>query len=170
LNQINRRGSIVHGKQTAFLVIYQLADANATEVAANVKKAMAKLALRFPDGLEYAIPYDTTKFITRSIDEVIVTLLQAIALVILVVFLFLQNWRATIIPSIAIVVIENVERILKQKKLPIKEAVTKAMEQVSGPIIATTLVLLAVFVPVAFMPGITGELYKQFLSPFLLRY
>lgn len=190
----------LNGNQTAFLVIYQLSDANATEVAANVKAAMTTLAQRFPDGLEYAIPYDTTKFITRSIDEVIITLLQAVALVILVVFLFLQNWRATIIPAIAIpvslvgtfafmslmgysintitlfglvlaigivvddaiVVIENVERLLQQEKLPIKEAVAKAMEQVSGPIIATTLVLLAVFVPVAFMPGITGELYKQF--------
>jgi HAE1 family hydrophobic/amphiphilic exporter-1 len=190
----------LNGKETAFLVIYQLPDANATEVASLVKAEMEKLSERFPDGLEYVIPYDTTKFIDRSIEEVKVTLFQAIALVILVVFLFLQNWRATIIPTLAIpvslvgtfafmilmgysintitlfglvlaigivvddaiIVIENVERILKEEQLPIKEAVTKAMEQVSGPIIATTLVLLAVFVPVAFMPGITGELYKQF--------
>lgn len=190
----------LNGNDTAFLVIYQLPDANATEVAAKVKLEMEKLAQRFPDGLDYAIPYDTTAFILRSIDEVKVTLYQAVGLVVLVVFLFLQNWRATIIPAIAIpvslvgtfafmllmgysintitlfglvlaigivvddaiVVIENVERLLKEEKLPIKEAVTKAMEQVSGPIIATTLVLLAVFVPVAFMPGITGELYKQF--------
>ncbi|TYK65642.1 efflux RND transporter permease subunit [Colwellia echini] len=190
----------LNGKETAFLVIYQLPDANATEVATLVKAEMLKLAERFPDGLEYAIPYDTTEFINRSIEEVMVTLFQAIVLVILVVFLFLQNWRATIIPTLAIpvslvgtfafmilmgysintitlfglvlaigivvddaiIVIENVERILKEEQLPIKEAVTKAMEQVSGPIIATTLVLLAVFVPVAFMPGITGELYKQF--------
>jgi HAE1 family hydrophobic/amphiphilic exporter-1 len=192
--------SRLNGNETAFLVIYQLPDANATEVASLVKAEMEKLSQRFPDGLEYVIPYDTTEFIIRSIDEVKVTLFQAIGLVILVVFLFLQNWRATIIPSIAIpvsligtfafmlvmgysintitlfglvlaigivvddaiIVIENVERILKEEQLPIKEAVTKAMEQVSGPIIATTLVLLAVFVPVAFMPGITGELYKQF--------
>lgn len=190
----------LNGKETAFLVIYQLPDANATEVASLVKQEMDKLSQRFPDGLEYAIPYDTTEFIVRSIEEVQITLYQAVGLVILVVFLFLQNWRATIIPSIAIpvsligtfafmqlmgysintitlfglvlaigivvddaiIVIENVERILKEEGLPIKEAVTKAMEQVSGPIIATTLVLLAVFVPVAFMPGITGELYKQF--------
>ncbi|HBY87958.1 MAG TPA: hydrophobe/amphiphile efflux-1 family RND transporter, partial [Colwellia sp.] len=190
----------LNGKQTAFLVIYQLPDANATEVASLVKAEMVKLSQRFPDGLEYVIPYDTTKFIDRSIEEVVVTLFQAIVLVILVVFLFLQNWRATIIPTLAIpvsligtfafmvlmgysintvtlfglvlaigivvddaiIVIENVERILKEEQLPIKEAVTKAMDQVSGPIIATTLVLLAVFVPVAFMPGITGELYKQF--------
>ena len=190
----------LNGKETAFLVIYQLPDANATEVASLVKAEMVKLSQRFPDGLEYVIPYDTTKFIDRSIEEVVVTLFQAIVLVILVVFLFLQNWRATIIPTLAIpvsligtfafmvlmgysintvtlfglvlaigivvddaiIVIENVERILKEEQLPIKEAVTKAMDQVSGPIIATTLVLLAVFVPVAFMPGITGELYKQF--------
>ena len=190
----------LNGKETAFLVIYQLPDANATEVAAAVKAEMAKLAERFPDGLKYVVPYDTTAFIDRSMEEVKVTLFQAVGLVILVVFLFLQNWRATIIPTLAIpvsligtfafmllmgysintitlfglvlaigivvddaiIVIENVERILKEEQLPIKEAVTKAMEQVSGPIIATTLVLLAVFIPVGFMPGITGELYKQF--------
>jgi HAE1 family hydrophobic/amphiphilic exporter-1 len=190
----------LNGNETAFLVIYQLPGANATEVARLVKLEIEKLSARFPDGLEYAIPYDTTEFISRSIDEVKTTLFQAIVLVILVVFLFLQNWRATLIPTIAIpvsligtfafmlvmgysintitlfglvlaigivvddaiIVIENVERILKEEKLDIKEAVTKAMEQVSGPIIATTLVLLAVFIPVAFMPGITGELYKQF--------
>ena len=188
------------GQETAFLIIYQLPDANATEVAASVKAEMKKLSQRFPDGLKYVLPYDTTEFIYRSMEEVKVTLFQAVGLVILVVFIFLQNWRATIIPTLAIpvslvgtfafmllmgysintitlfglvlaigivvddaiIVIENVERILKEEKLPIKEAVTKAMEQVSGPIIATTLVLLAVFVPVAFMPGITGELYKQF--------
>ena len=190
----------LNGKETAFLVVYQLPDANATEVATLVKEEMKVLAERFPDGLNYVVPYDTTEFIFRSIEEVKVTLFQAVGLVILVVFLFLQNWRATIIPSIAIpvsligtfafmlimgysintitlfglvlaigivvddaiIVIENVERILKEEKLPIKEAVAKAMDQVSGPIVATTLVLLAVFVPVAFMPGITGELYKQF--------
>jgi len=190
----------LNGKETAFLVIYQLPGANATEVARLVKLEMKKLSERFPDGLEYVIPYDTTEFIIRSIEEVKMTLFQAVGLVILVVFLFLQNWRATLIPTIAIpvsligtfafmlvmgytintitlfglvlaigivvddaiIVIENVERILKEEQLEIKEAVSKAMEQVSGPIIATTLVLLAVFVPVAFMPGITGELYKQF--------
>ena len=188
------------GNETAFLVIYQLPDANATEVAMLVKEEMKKLSQRFPDGLEYVVPFDTTDFILRSMAEVKVTLFQAVVLVIFVVFLFLQNWRATIIPTLAIpvsligtfafmilmgysintitlfglvlaigivvddsiIVIENVERILKEEKLPIKEAVNKAMEQVSGPIIATTLVLLAVFVPVGFMPGITGELYKQF--------
>jgi HAE1 family hydrophobic/amphiphilic exporter-1 len=190
----------LNGQDTAFLVIYQLPDANATEVAKQVKAEMAILSERFPDGLHYSMPFDSTKFIERSIEEVVDTLFEAIGLVILVVFIFLQNWRATLIPTVAIpvsligtfacmllmgysintitlfglvlaigivvddaiVVIENVERILKEEKLPIKEAVEKAMKQVSGPIIATTLVLMAVFVPVGFMPGITGELYKQF--------
>ncbi|MEM0516634.1 multidrug efflux RND transporter permease subunit [Pseudoalteromonas sp. YIC-827] len=187
-------------QDTGFIVIYQLSDANATEVAEKVKARMEELSKQFPEGLEYKIPYDTTKFINRSIEEVKVTLFQAVGLVILVVFLFLQNWRATLVPTLAIpvsligtfaamlamgfsinlitlfglvlaigivvddaiIVIENVERILREEQLPIKDAVFKAMSQVGGPIIATTLVLLAVFVPVGFMPGITGELYKQF--------
>ncbi|GGO69297.1 efflux RND transporter permease subunit [Bowmanella pacifica] len=187
-------------QDTAFLVIYQLSEANATEVAALVKARMDELSQSFPQGLHYSIPFDSTEFIERSIEEVIATLFEAVALVILVVFLFLQNWRATLIPSIAIpvsligtfacmlalgysintitlfglvlaigivvddaiIVIENVERILKEEQLAVKDAVAKAMQQVTGPIIATTLVLLAVFVPVGFMPGITGELYKQF--------
>ncbi|WP_417529671.1 efflux RND transporter permease subunit [Marinobacter lipolyticus] len=190
----------LNNQDTAFLVIYQLPDANALEVADRVKQVVADAEPGFPDGVGYSVLYDTTEFISRSIDEVIVTLFQAIGLVILVVFLFLQNWRATLIPSIAIpvsligtfavmavlgysintitlfglvlaigivvddaiVVIENVERILQEEKLPIRQAVTKAMAEVTGPVIATTLVLLAVFVPVGFMPGITGELYKQF--------
>lgn len=190
----------LNNQDTAFVVIYQLPDANALDVAERVKQVVNEAATSFPDGVTHSILYDTTEFITRSIDEVIVTLYQAIGLVILVVFLFLQNWRATLIPSVAIpvsligtfavmaalgysintitlfglvlaigivvddaiVVIENVERILQEEKLPIGEAVTKAMEEVTGPVIATTLVLLAVFVPVGFMPGITGELYKQF--------
>jgi len=190
----------LNNQDTAFVVIYQLPDANALDVAERVKQVVEDAAPSFPDGVKHDILFDTTDFITRSIDEVIVTLLQAVALVILVVFLFLQNWRATLIPSIAIpvsligtfavmatlgysintitlfglvlaigivvddaiVVIENVERILQEEQLPIRQAVTKAMAEVTGPIIATTLVLLAVFVPVGFMPGITGELYKQF--------
>ena len=194
-------------QDTAFIVIYQLTEANATQVANDVKARMEELAKQLPDGVKYSIPYDTTEFINRSIEEVVVTLVQAVGLVILVVFLFLQNWRATLIPTVAIpvslvgtfafmmmmgysinlitlfglvlaigivvddaiIVIENVERILKEEKLPIKEAVTKAMEQVSGPIVATTLVLLAVFVPVGFMPGITGSFISNFLSRFRLQ-
>ncbi|MDG1204035.1 MAG: efflux RND transporter permease subunit, partial [Pseudomonadales bacterium] len=189
-----------NSEDTAFVVIYQLPDANATQVAELVKAEMEVLSERFPDGLTYSIPFDTTKFISRSVDEVILTLFQAVALVVLVVFIFLQNFRATLIPAIAIpvsligtfifmnlmgysintitlfglvlaigivvddaiIVIENVERLMEEEDLPIEVAVEKAMGEVTGPIIATTLVLLAVFVPVAFMPGITGELYKQF--------
>lgn len=190
----------LNNQDTAFVVIYQLPSANALDVAERVKQVVDEAAVGFPDGVGYSILYDTTEFISRSIAEVVVTLFQAIGLVILVVFLFLKNWRATLIPSIAIpvsligtfavmavlgysintitlfglvlaigivvddaiVVIENVERILKEENLPIREAVSKAMAEVTGPVIATTLVLLAVFVPVGFMPGITGELYKQF--------
>ncbi|BFM13038.1 efflux RND transporter permease subunit VmeQ [Simiduia litorea] len=188
------------GQDTAFLVIYQLSDANATLVAEAIHAEMARLAPMLPDGMRYEILYDTTDFINESIAEVYSTLFVAVALVILVVFLFLQNWRATLIPAIAIpvsligtfalmnalgysvntitlfglvlaigvvvddaiVVIENVERIMKEEGLGGVDATLKAMEQVTGPIIATTLVLMAVFVPVGFMPGITGEIYKQF--------
>ncbi|WP_417539146.1 efflux RND transporter permease subunit [Marinobacter sp.] len=190
----------LNNQDTAFIVIYQLPDANALEVADKVKATVEGFAQTFPDGVTHSVLFDSTKFISASIREVVITLIQAIGLVILVVFLFLQNWRATLVPAIAIpvsligtfavmavmgysiniitlfglvlaigivvddaiVVVENVERILQEEKLPIKEAVSKAMEQVTGPIVATTLVLLAVFVPVAFMPGITGKLYQQF--------
>lgn len=190
----------LNNQDTAFIVIYQLPDANALEVADKVKETVDGFARNFPDGVTHSVLFDSTKFISQSIREVVITLAQAIALVILVVFLFLQNWRATLVPAIAIpvslvgtfaimavmgysiniitlfglvlaigivvddaiVVVENVERILQEEKLPIKEAVARAMEQVTGPIVATTLVLLAVFVPVAFMPGITGKLYQQF--------
>ncbi len=190
----------LNGNDTAFVVIYQLSDANATEVAEEVYAEMARLGQSLPDGLAYDILYDTTDFINASISEVYETLFIAVALVILVVFVFLQNWRATLIPAIAIpvsligtfalmsalgysinmitlfglvlaigvvvddaiVVIENVERLMKDEGLDAIAATTKAMEQVTGPIIATTLVLMAVFVPVGFMPGITGEIYKQF--------
>ncbi|MGY0219334.1 efflux RND transporter permease subunit [Endozoicomonadaceae bacterium StTr2] len=187
-------------KPTAFIVIYQLPSANATQVADAVYAEMDHLAKALPDNMVYNIPYDTTKFIKRSIAEVRTTLFQAVFLVILVVFLFLQNWRATLIPTLAIpvsligtfaimkvmgysintitlfglvlaigvvvddaiVVIENVERhITTLGKDPVT-ATKDAMKEVIGPVIATTLVLLAVFVPVGFMPGITGELYKQF--------
>ena len=185
---------------TAFLVIYQQPAANAMSVAADIKKAVKELSVNFPDGVEYEIAFDTTKFIDASISEVVNTLFQAVLLVILVVFLFLQNWRATLIPAIAIpvsligtfavmlvlgfsintitlfglvlaigvvvddaiVVIENVERLITKDGMDPKAATSKAMKEVAGPIVATTLVLLAVFVPVGFMPGITGGLYSQF--------
>ena len=185
---------------TAFLVIYQQPDANAMSVAEATKEMMVGLERNFPEGIEYTIAFDTTDFINESIREVVNTLFQAVLLVILVVFLFLQNWRATLIPAIAIpvsligtfaimlalgfsintitlfglvlaigvvvddaiVVIENVERLINKEGMSPKEATSQAMKEVAGPIVATTLVLLAVFVPVGFMPGITGGLYSQF--------
>lgn len=185
---------------TGFLVIYQQPDANAISVAAEAKKVVEELSASFPEGVDYVIEFDTTDFIDESIREVVNTLFQAIALVILVVFLFLQNWRATLIPAIAIpvsligtfavmlalgfsintitlfglvlaigvvvddaiVVIENVERLITKEGMDPKAATSQAMKEVAGPIVATTLVLLAVFVPVGFMPGITGGLYSQF--------
>ena len=188
------------GQPTAFVVAYQLSDANATEVADEIRQEMAILAERFPDGLEYDVMYDTTRFIDKSIEGVVETLWQAVVLVIFVVFLFLQNLRMTLIPAIAIpvslvgtfalmmlmgfsintitlfglvlaigvvvddaiVVIENVERLISKEGMDPIPATREAMKQVTGPVIATTLVLLAVFVPVSFMPGMTGEIYKQF--------
>ncbi|WP_257297316.1 efflux RND transporter permease subunit [Endozoicomonas sp. YOMI1] len=187
-------------KPTAFLVIYQQPDANAMDVAKGVKAQMEELKNDFPQGMDYTIKFDTTEFISESINEVVKTLFEAVLLVILVVFLFLQNWRATLIPAIAIpvsligtfavmqvlgfsintislfglvlaigvvvddaiVVIENVERLITKEGMAPKDATRLAMKEVSGPIVATTMVLLAVFVPVAFMPGITGGLYTQF--------
>ena len=189
----------LNGNPTAFMMIYQLPSANALEVAEGVRTEMERLSENFPEGLDYSLPYDTTKFISRSINEVRSTLFSAVALVILVVFLFLQNVRMTLIPTLAIpvsligtfavmnvlgysintislfglvlaigvvvddaiVVIENVERHISNGKNPV-EATRITMKEVTGPVIATTLVLLAVFVPVGFMPGLTGALYKQF--------
>ena len=189
----------LNGGATAFIVIYQSATANATQVAKLVNAEVEKLSKSFPKGLGYDIVFDTTDFIERSIEEVTITLFAAVALVILVVFMFLQNLRMTIIPSLAIpvsligtfavmnvlgysintislfglvlaigvvvddaiVVIENVERHIGEGLSPV-EATKITMTEVTGPVIATTLVLLAVFVPVGFMPGITGALYKQF--------
>ena len=194
----NGQGKL-NGGATAFLVIYQSPTANATQVAQSVEKEIEKLSANFPTGLDYDIVFNTTDFIERSIEEVTITLFAAVALVIMVVFLFLQNLRMTIIPSLAIpvsligtfavmnvlgysintislfglvlaigvvvddaiVVIENVERHIAEGLSPV-EATKITMTEVTGPVIATTLVLLAVFVPVGFMPGITGALYEQF--------
>ncbi|WP_422449192.1 MULTISPECIES: efflux RND transporter permease subunit [unclassified Endozoicomonas] len=201
LGSQNYEGDARLNKQpTAFLVVYQQPDANAMDVAKGVKARMEELKKNFPAGMDYTIKFDTTEFISESINEVVKTLFEAVLLVILVVFLFLQNWRATLIPAIAIpvsligtfavmqvlgfsintislfglvlaigvvvddaiVVIENVERLITKEGMAPKEATRQAMKEVSGPIVATTMVLLAVFVPVAFMPGITGGLYTQF--------
>jgi multidrug efflux pump len=190
----------LNGQRNASFGIYPQPGANALDTAQAVRDTMARLAERFPDGIEYKIPYDTTVFVEVSIEEVIHTFFEALALVVLVVFIFLQNWRATLIPVLAIpvslvgtfagmyllgfsinlltlfglvlaigivvddaiVVIENVERVMRTEKLSAREAAIKAMEEVTGPIIAIVLVLCAVFVPVGFLGGLSGEMYKQF--------
>ncbi len=192
--------SNLNGKRSATIAVYQLPGANALNVATRVRETMAHLGERLPEGLSYRISYDTTAFVKESIKEVLITLVEAMLLVFMVVFVFLQNWRATLIPAItipvslvgtfgvmkaagfsintlslfglvlaiglvvddAIVVVENASRCIDEKGMEPKEATKEAMREVVGPIIATTLVLMAVFVPVAFMPGISGQLYKQF--------
>jgi multidrug efflux pump len=189
-----------NGKPTTLIAVYQQYGANALDVTSNVRAAMERLSQKFPSGMEYSIPYDTTKFVYASIKEVVKTILEAAVLVVIVVYVFLQSFRATVIPiqamlvsiigtfagmylfglSIntltlfgmvlaigivvddAIVVIENVERNMHDLNLPPKEAAVRAMNEVTGPIIAITFVLCAVFLPVAFIGGIAGQLYKQF--------
>ena len=190
----------INGGNAAVLGIYMLPGANAMEVAENVKKEMENISRNFPEGLEYNIPFDMTNYISQSIHEVYKTLFEALVLVIIVVYLSLQSWRATLIPVVAvpisligtfgfmlifgfslnmltllglvlaigivvddaIVVVENVERIMEEEKLSPYEATKKAMEGLVGAVIATSLVLAAVFVPVSFLSGITGQLYRQF--------
>jgi HAE1 family hydrophobic/amphiphilic exporter-1 len=189
----------VDGKPAAVIALYQLPGSNAIAVADQVFATMDELAARFPQDLIHRITLDTTKSVREGIKEIVITLFEAIGLVILVVFIFLQNWRATLIPLIAIpvslvatfavfpllgfsintlsllglvlaigtvvddaiVVVEAVMFHVEAGLSP-KEATLKAMEEVSGPVVATTLVMVAVFVPVAFMGGITGRLYQQF--------
>lgn len=189
------------GKPSAVIAIYKLPDANALDVATNIAERMEELKAEFPDDLDYGILYDTTRYIRISIDEVVRTLFEAVLLVVLVVFVFLGNWRATLVPTItipvslvgtfafmlatgmsintvslfglilaigvvvddAIIVIENTERHVREG-LSGKEAAIKSMREVTGPIVATTLVLLAVFIPVTLMPGISGSLYRQFAA------
>lgn len=190
----------LNGKNAAILNIYALPDANALEVAGNVKEAMKEIRKDFPEGMDYLVPFDITEYISESIREVYKTLFEALFLVIVVVFLSLQNWRAAMIPIIAvpisligtfgfmlimgfslnlltllglvlsigivvddaIVVVENVERIMQTNKVNAREATHIAMQELVGALIATSLVLAAVFVPVSFMEGITGSLYRQF--------
>ncbi len=189
-----------NGKAATLIAVYQQPGANALEVSQQVRETLARLSKGFPDGLEYAVALDTTTFIQASIDEVITTFFEALALVVIVVYLFLQSLRVTLIPLLAvpvsiigtfigmialgfsinmltlfgmilaigivvddaILVIENTERNMTALGLAPKEAAKHAMNEVTGPIIATTLVLCAVFLPVAFLGGITGQLYKQF--------
>ena len=194
--------SRLNGRDASGIAIYLAPGANAVKVADGVSAAMERLAERFPDGLTYDLVYDTTEFVNASLEKVVHTLIEAFLLVILVVFLFLGSWRATLIPLVAvpvalvgtfafllmigfsantvsllavvlaigivvddaIVVVENVERIMEEEHLPPREAAKKAMGEITGPILAITLVLLSVFVPVAFIPGITGQLFQQFAA------
>jgi HAE1 family hydrophobic/amphiphilic exporter-1 len=192
--------SQLSGKTAASIAIYQLPGANALNVADRVRAAMKRLSQNFPEGVEYKIPFDTTIFVRQSIQEVYTTLFQAALLVFLVIFVFLQDWRASLVPAAtipvsligtfavmaalgfsinlttlfglvlaigivvddAIVVVENTTRHIEESGMEARPAAIKAMEEVTGPAIATTLVLLAVFIPTAFLPGITGQLYRQF--------
>jgi HAE1 family hydrophobic/amphiphilic exporter-1 len=188
-----------NGKPSAVIATYQLPGSNAVEAAAGVNKLVAKLKQRFPDDLDYVVSLDTTRAVTEGMKEIVVTLLIALALVILVVYIFLQDWRATLIPLLAvpvslvgtfalfpllgfsintlslfglvlaiglvvddaIVVVEGVQRHIEEGMTP-KNAALKAMQELTGPVVGIALVLSAVFVPTAFIPGITGKLYQQF--------
>src|SRR4051812_11631831 len=188
------------GQQTIGMATYLQPGANALEVADLVRAKMKQLRPGLPEGVDYAIPFDTTRFVDASIHEVNTTIFEAAALVLAVVFLFLQTWRATLIPMIAvpvsligafaglwvvgfsintltlfalvlaigivvddaIVVLENVERLMRENDMPPFEAALEAMREVSGAVVAIVLVLCAVFVPVAFLGGIAGQLYRQF--------
>lgn len=190
----------LNNKNAAVLTVSLLPGANAMDVAKQIRKNMSEISKDFPEGIGYIIPFDITTYIDQSINEVYKTLFEAILLVILVVYLSLQNWRATLIPIIAvpisligtfgamlvlgfslnlltllglvlaigivvddaIVVVENVERIMHEEKLNARAATHKAMNELSGALIATSLVLCAVFVPVSFLEGITGALFRQF--------
>ncbi len=190
----------MNNEPAAVLALYQLPTANALKVMERVKEAMTQYEQSFPDDLVYDIAYDSTEYVETSIDEVYETLIVAVLLVTLVVYVFLQNWRATIIPTLAIpvsiiatfaimgvigmtintislfglilaigivvddaiIVVENVERIIHEEHLSPVPATIQAMKEVTGPVLATTLILLAVFVPVALLPGISGKMFNQF--------
>ncbi len=190
----------LNGQPAAGMAIQLVPGANALEVADAVKSRMAELATSFPEDIAWTVPFDSTPFINASVSSVITTLVEAMILVFLVMFLFLQSWRATIIPTIAvpvalagaclglwalgfsinvltlfamvmaigilvddaIVVIENVERIMSEEHLSPYDATVKAMGQITSPIIGITMVLVAVFIPMAFFPGTTGAIYRQF--------
>jgi len=193
--------SQLNGKPAATVAIYQLPGSNALGVAKAVRAQLETLKSRFPADVEYQVVYDSTAFVSATINEIVHTLIITGIIVLLVVFVFLQDWRATLIPALtipvsligvfaillafgysantvtlfalilaiglvvddAIVVVENVQRVMEQTPgISSRDATTAAMAQVTGPIVSTTLVLIAVFVPVAFLPGIAGELYRQF--------
>lgn len=188
------------GNEGVGIGIFQIPGSNALDVAKAVKAEMATLAESFPPGMKYQVAFDTTLFVEESLAELIKTLLEAIALVVLVIFIFLQDWRTTLIPVIvipltligtfafikafgfsintltlfgltlatgsvvddAIVVVEDISRLIEEEGLPPRQAASEAMHELFGAVIATSLVLMAVFIPVAFFPGSTGQIYKQF--------
>src|SRR5450432_2044123 len=187
------------GKPAAGIAIFQLPEANALDVARAVQTALAEMSKEFPAGLHYGIPFDTTKFVSASIQEVYKTLFEAGILVLIVILVFLQDWRATLVPATtvpvtiigafaamwalgfsinlltlfglilaigivvddAIVIVENASHHIDKGMGP-RAATIQAMSEVTGPVIAITLVLMAVFLPTAFLPGITGQMYRQF--------
>lgn len=188
------------GKNAVGMGVYQLPGSNALQVAEEVKAEMQKLAQSFPPGMKYAVGFDTTPYVEESLKEVVKTLFEALVLVVLVIFVFLQDWRTTLIPTItipvsligtfafikvfgfsinslslfgltlatglvvddAIIVVEDVSRLIQDEGMKPRQAASKAMGELFGALIATGLVLMAVFIPVAFFPGTTGALYKQF--------
>ncbi|HTO31945.1 MAG TPA: multidrug efflux RND transporter permease subunit [Pararhizobium sp.] len=198
--------STLNGRPSATVVVYQSSDANALAVSTAVLSELERLSTQFPDDIAYTLVFDTTSFVRETIREIFVTLAITFALVVAVVFAFLQDWRATIIPTLtipvsliggfavlyllgysantitlfavilaislvvddAIIVVENVQRLMSEHSMDIRTATLATMQQVTGPIVATTLVLAALFVPVAFLAGITGELYRQFAVTILV--
>jgi multidrug efflux pump len=195
----------LNGKPSTGIGVQLAPSGNALATAAAIRNRMAELSKFFPAGVKWSVPYDTSRFVKISIEEVVKTLLEAVALVFLVMFLFLQDWRYTVIPTMvvpiallgtfgallalgfsinvltmfgmvlvigivvddAIVVVENVERIMSAEGLPPREATRKAMSQIQGAIIGVTVVLISVFVPLAFFSGATGNIYRQFATVML---
>jgi hydrophobe/amphiphile efflux-1 (HAE1) family protein len=198
--------STFNGQPSATVVVYQSADANALAVSRAVLSELDRLSRQFPEDMAYAIVFDTTAFITETIKEIAITLAITFALVVAVTYFFLQDWRATVIPTLtipvsliggfavlyllgysantitlfaiilaislvvddALIVVENVLRLMSDERLGVRDAARRTMAQVTGPIVATTLVLAALFVPIAFVPGITGQLYRQFAVTILV--
>lgn len=198
--------STFNGRPSATIVLYQSADANALSVSQAARAELERLQQQFPEDIAYTLVFDTTSFLNATIQEIIITLAITFVLVVAVVYVFLQDWRATILPTLtipvsligaftvlyfigysantitlfamvlaislvvddAIIVAENAQRVMQEEGLSITDATLRTMEQVTGPIIATTLVLAALFVPVSFLPGITGQLYRQFAVTILV--
>ncbi len=198
--------SMLNGRPSATVVVYQSSDANALAVSQDVRGELERLSRQFPNDLAYTVVFDTTMFVNETISEIVLTLVITFALVVAVTYLFLQDWRSTLIPMLtipvsliggfavlyvlgysantitlfavvlaislvvddAIIVVENVQRVMAEEGVDVNEATARTMDQVTGPIIATTLVLAALFVPVAFLGGITGQLYSQFAVTILV--